>query len=118
VDAFGEYLFAGPSNGGSATVTITLPSRARVLAWSDVSWVDSLIDFDRDNAYGMDIFLIDGIRTNFLWSGGDHLGPPNADTNYFQPSLTTFANRITFRLRAFNPGDLQVIGSGIVLTLG
>jgi len=72
-------------------------------------------DFDRDNAVAIDIFQVDGSRTSWMVSGGDHFGASNTAQNVHQGALAGFGRRITFRIRAMDGGNLEVYGTGIVL---
>ena len=113
--AFVRELFA-VSPTGQATVTVDLGSSQTFLAWGVLTWLDPTTDFDRDNAAAIDITFIDGVRTNPRLNGGDHLGDPGAFSNLHEGALVRFGRRITFRLRAFNPGDFNCFGHAIILT--
>ena len=62
MQAFKVDLFALKNLGGSASATIDLGRARPFIAWGSVTMVDSLNDFDRDNAYAFDIFTINGVR--------------------------------------------------------
>lgn len=108
-------MFARRANG-TATVTIDLGSPTVFLAWGDVTFIDSLNNFDRDNAVAIDIPFVDGARTSTRLSGGDHLGDAGAFSNLHEGALVRFGRRVTFRLRAFHSDDLECFGYGIVIT--
>ena len=98
------------------TVTIIVPGGPAVfLAWGTVTWIDSTINFDRDNAVAIDITAVNGIRTLTRLSGGDHLGDPGAFINLHEGALVRFGQTVTFRLRAIGP-DINCFGYGIVIT--
>ena len=99
--ARGTNLFA-PS-GQTRTVTFDLGQPRVFLASIAVNMIDSLTDFDRDNAIAADIFLVDNVRTATLISGGDHWGVAGAFTNVHQATVFRFARTVTFRLRAIGP---------------
>jgi hypothetical protein len=101
---------------GSTSVTIDLGVSSVFLAWGDVTWIDSLATFDRDNAVAIDIPFVDGARTSTRLSGGDHLGDAGAFSNLHEGALVRFGRRVTFRLRAFHSDDLEAFGYGIVIT--
>ena len=113
--AFVAEMFASRASGTS-TVTIDLGAPTVFLAWGNVTFIDSLADFDRDNAVAIDITFIDGARTSTRLSGGDHLGDSGAFSNLHQGALVRFGRRVTFRLRAFHSDDLEAFGYGIVIT--
>jgi hypothetical protein len=107
-------LFSG-GNGEQETVTVDLGWERTFYAWCQVNAIDSLNDFDRDNAVAIDIVRVDGNLTTWRASGGDHFGPANAESNVREGALTGFGRRVTFRLRAFHKSDLWAYGTGIVL---
>lgn len=117
MDAFKVDLFALKSEGGSASATIDLGRARPFLAWGSVSMVDSLADFDRDNAYAFDIFTVDGNRTAGRVSGGDHWGPPGSGSNVFDGAVRGFGRRVNFWLRTMHTDDLDTFGVGVLLTL-
>ena len=113
--AFVREMFASRANG-TATVTINLGAPQIFLAWGDVTWIDSLSNFDSDNAVAIDIPFVDGARTATCLSGGAHLGDAGAFSNLHQGALVRFGQTVTFRLRAFHSDDLECFGYGIVIT--
>jgi hypothetical protein len=117
MDAFRVNLAALKNNGGSASATVDLGSRRRFLAWGSVTMVDSLADFDRDNAYAFDIFTIDGVRTPAVVTGGAHWGPPGSGSNVFQGAVVGTGRRINMWLRTIHSQDLDTFGVGCVVTL-
>ena len=48
-------LFASRA-AGTSTATVDLGAPTVFVAWGDVTWIDSLSDFDRDNAVAIDKF--------------------------------------------------------------
>jgi len=108
----GVNLFA--PGGQTRTVTVDLGQTRLFVASIAVNMIDSLIDFDRDNAIAADIFLVDNVRTATLVSGGDHWGGAGAFTNVHQATVVRFARTVTFRLRAFNP-DIEACAQGWVV---
>lgn len=117
MDAFRVNLAALKNEGGSASATVDLGGRRRFLAWGSVTMVDSLVDFDRDNAVALDIFTVDGVRTAGRVSGGDHWGPDGSPDNVFDGALVGFGQRVNFWLRSLHSDDLDSFGVGIVLLL-
>jgi hypothetical protein len=83
MDAFKVDLFSLKNEGGSASATIDVGRRRPFLAWGSVSMVDPLTDFDRDNAYAFDIFIVDGNLTSSRVTGGEHWGPQGSGSNVF-----------------------------------
>jgi len=117
VQAFKVDLFALKNLGGSASATIDLGRSRPFLAWGSVTMLDSLNDFDRDNAYAFDIFSIDSVRTAARVNGGDHWGPPGSGSNVFEGSVRGFGRFVNMWLRTIHSDDLDTFGVGIVLTL-
>lgn len=114
MQAFKVNVFSGGS-GEQETVTLDLGRRQTFYAWCQVTMIDSLSDFDRDNAVAIDILSVDGNLTTWRASGGDHFGAADAVSNVREGALIGVGQRITFRLRAFHKSDLWVQGTGIVL---
>ncbi len=114
MNAYRVHIFSGVS-GGSETATINLGSPRTFYAWCQINMIDSLTDFDRDNAVAMDIYQVDGVRTGWMVSGGDHFGDANTAANVHQGAMVGFGQRITFRIRAMHSADLSVSGTGIVI---
>jgi hypothetical protein len=102
-------------NGVGETATVDLGSARSFYAWCQINLIDSLADFDRDNAVAIDIFQVDGVRTSWRVSGGDHFGASNTAQNVHEGALAGFGRRITFRIRAMHSADLAVYGTGVVL---
>jgi hypothetical protein len=117
MDAFKVDLFALKNEGGSASATLDLGRARPFLAWGSVSMVDSLTDFDRDNAYAFDIFAVDGALTSARVSGGEHWGPPGSGNNVFDGAVRGFGRRVNFWLRTIHSDDLDTFGVGVLLTL-
>ena len=82
-----------------------------------VTMVYSRADFDRDNAYALDIFEVDGIRTTARIFGGDHWGPEGDVENVFEGALVGNGRLVRFDLRGKRPQDLDAFGVAIVVTL-
>lgn len=117
MDAFRVNLFALKNEGGSASATVDLGRARRFLAWGSVTMVDSLSDFDRDNAFAFDIFTIDGELTNYRVSGGDHWGSPGSGSNVYEGAVIGIGRYVNFWLRSIHSEDLDTFGIGIILTL-
>ena len=98
----------------TATVTVDLLQTRFFVASITINMIDSLIDFDRDNAVAADIFSVDGVRTAPLISGGDHWGGAGTFTNVHQASLVRFGRFVTFRLRGIGP-DINACAQGVVV---
>lgn len=118
MQAFVSPVSALSSN---ASVNINLGFRRPFLAWMSVTMVDSLIDFDRDNAIAADIFLVDGIRTPVRVFGGDHWDALNSGNNVFAGAFTGFGQNVVFFVRApvllNGNNDIAAHAEAIVLTL-
>jgi len=114
MNAYRVNVWSGVSGVGE-TATIDLGSPRQFYAWCQVNLIDSLTDFDRDNAVAIDIFQVDGTLTPWRVSGGDHFGPANTPQNVREGAFMGYGQRITFRIRASHSDDLAVFGTGIVL---
>jgi hypothetical protein len=103
--------------GGTSSALVDLGRPRRFLAWGEATFVDSLIDLDRDNGIALDIFTVDGNHPARVGSGGDHLGTDGAPSNLFAGAVSGFGQRIQFRLSTFHSSDLEAYGTGCVLAL-
>ena len=109
------YTFDG--RGGTETVRIDLGSSKRFLAWGSITMIDTLADYDRDNMCYIDIFEVDGNRTGWRVSGGDHFGSADSPANVYQGAYVGTGRTITFRLVAGHSSDLDVAGYALVIVL-
>jgi hypothetical protein len=112
--AYVANLYSGFEEA-SETATIDLGSTRDFFAWCQINMMDSLADFDEDNAVAIDIFQIDGVETTSsrIW-GGDHWGAADSSSNVHDGAISGRGRRITFRLRAMHSDDLESYGTGIV----
>ena len=110
-------VWALKNSGGSGTVQVDLGATRRVLAWGQMTMVDSLADADRDNAWAIEVFDVDGDRPGGLIFGGDHWGSNEAPCNVYTGAFAGHAQRITFRASAIHTADLDAFGVGNVLVL-
>lgn len=110
-------LYAFQVRGGTDSVTVDLGAVRRFLAWGTITMIDSLIDLDRDNMSYIDIYEVDGNRTNWRVSGSDHFGSANSPANAYEGAYVGYGRRITFRITAGHVGDLEASGHAIVLVL-
>lgn len=104
------------SPGGTSTVTIDLGAPTVFVAWGTVTWIDSLNDFDRDNAVAIDIPFVDGNPTSSVLFGGNKLGGSGTPSSLFEGALVRFGRFVTFRLRAFHSDDFDCFGYGVIIT--
>jgi hypothetical protein len=102
---------------GTHSTVVDLGSRKRFLAWGQITFVDPLTDYDRDNAVALDIFTIDGNHPARVGHGGDHLGGHGAPSNLFTGAVVGHGQRVQFRLSTFHASDLEAYGAGCVLVL-
>jgi hypothetical protein len=112
--AYTISVFSG-INGGSETATIDLGSAQNFYAWCQINMIDSLADFDRDNAVVLEIYQVDGVETWKVIYGGDHFGSEGSSANVHTGAMSGYGRRITFRMRAMHSADLSAFGTGIVL---
>ena len=110
-------LYSFDGRGGTDSITIDLGSTKRFLAWGVITSIDSLANFDRDNMCHVDIFEVDGNRTGWRVSGGDHFGSSNSPANVYEAAYVGSGQTIMFRLCAGHPSDLEVSGYALVLIL-
>jgi hypothetical protein len=110
-------IWALKSGGGSGTVQIDLGATRRVLAWGQVTMVDSLTDADRDNAWAVEVFDVDGDRPGGFVFGGDHWGSSEAPCNVYTGAFVGRAREITFRISAIHTADLDAFGVANVIVL-
>jgi hypothetical protein len=115
MDAREISMWGFKSSGGSGTATIDLGRSRSFFAWATVTFVDSLSDFDRDNAVVAEVFQVDGAETWKAAWGGDHLGPAGASSNLHQGAYVGYGRRITFRIRSMHTDDLDSYGMGVVV---
>ena len=114
MNAYMTNVYSGV-NGGSETATINLGTTRNFSAWCQVNMVDSLADFDQDNAVVIEIYQVDGAETWKTIYGGDHFGSEGSSSNVHPGAMSGSGQRITFRMRAMHSEDLSAFGTGIVL---
>lgn len=117
MDAFEVSLWGLKNGGGTGTATIDLGRSRSFLAWATVTMVDSLNDFDADNAVVAEVFRVDGAEAWRAVHGGRHWGDAGASTNVHQGAYVGFGRRITFRIRSLHSADLDSYGTGVVIAL-
>ncbi len=110
-------VWALKNAGGSGTVQVDLGTTRRVLAWGQMTMVDSLADADQDNAWSIEVFEVDGDRPAGFIFGGEHWGSSEAPSNVYTGAFAGRARRITFRASAIHTADLDAFGVGTVLVL-
>lgn len=110
-------VWALKNGGGSGTMQVDLGATRRVLAWGQMTMVDSLADADRDNAWAIEVFDVDGDRPGGFMFGGEHWGSSEAPCNVYSGAFAGRARRITFRASAIHTADLDAFGVGNVLVL-
>ncbi|HET9200693.1 MAG TPA: hypothetical protein VFO84_06935 [Dehalococcoidia bacterium] len=117
MDAYEVSLWALKNGGGSGSATIDLGRNRSFLAWANVTMIDSLSDFDSDNAVVAEVFQVDGSETWKAVYGGAHWGSAGASSNVHQGAYVGFGRRVTFRIRSIHSSDLDSYGMGIVVAL-
>ena len=103
--------------GGTGSALVDFGRRRRFLAFGQATFVDSLTDYDRDNACALDVFRVDGELVGNAGFGGDHLGTNGAPSNLFQGAFIGVGRTVQFRLSTFHSSDLEAYGVGCVLAL-
>jgi hypothetical protein len=118
MEAFVRPITALSAN---ASINVNLRFPRPFLAWATVTMVDSLNDYDRNNAVVADIFTVDGVRTPVRVFGGAHWGVLNDPENVFAGAFEGFGQNVLFFLRApilvNGDNDIAAHGEAIVLTL-
>ena len=117
MDAYEVSLWALKNGGGSGSATIDLGRNRSFLAWANVTMIDSLSDFDSDNAVVAEVFQVDGSETWKAVFGGAHWGAAGSSSNVHQGAYVGFGRRVTFRIRSIHSSDLDSYGMGIVVAL-
>jgi len=110
-------LWGLKNSGGTGTVTVDLGRPRRILAWGQITMADSLNDLDRDNAYAVEVFDVDGDRPAGFVSGGAHWGSVEAPSNVYSGAFVGRGQRVTFRISALHTADLDVFGTGTIIVL-
>jgi len=110
-------LWALESTGGCDVVTVDLGRMASLLAWGQVTMIDSRSDLDRDNSWAVEVFMVDGDRPGPYVFGGDHWGSDGAPSNAYTGAWTGRAQSVTFRLSVAHMQDLEAFGTGNILVL-
>jgi hypothetical protein len=110
-------LWALESTGGSDVVTVDLGRTVSLLAWGNATMLDSRSDFDRDNAWAVEVFMVDGDRPGPYVFGGRHWGSDGAPSNVYTGAWTGRARTVTFRLSVAHMQDLEAYGTGNVVVL-
>lgn len=103
--------------GGTHSAVVDLGRERRFLAWGEITFVDPLIDYDRDNGVALDIFTVDGTSPAWVGAGGAHLGAPGAPSNLFPGAIAGRGRRVQFRLSTFHSSDLEAYGVGCIVVL-
>ena len=110
-------VWALRSGGGCGTVQVDLGATRRVLAWGQMTMLDSLADANRDNAWAIEVFDVDGDRPGGFIFGGDHWGSSEAPCNVYSGAYVGRARRVTFRASSIHTADLDAFGVGNILIL-
>lgn len=116
-EAVSVPLWALESTGGCDVVTVDLGRTVSLLAWGSATMLDSRSDFDRDNAWAVEVFMVDDDRPGPYVFGGEHWGSDGAPSNVYTGAWTGRARAVTFRLSVAHMQDLEAYGTGNVLVL-
>lgn len=109
-------ILATPGGAFEDVVDLSFSSDRWIAAFCGLSMVDSISDFDRDNAVAIDIAYYDGNsnnRTPWIY-GGDHWGGSGAFANFHVPATVRYGRAVRFRLRSFHPSDIESAGFGVL----
>jgi hypothetical protein len=122
MDAAGVTLYClggfqpGPDAVQEDTQTVDLQRPRSFVAWLQIGYIGGrgTTPWDFDNAIAGEVFSVDGaIQPSEVWLG--RFGAPGAFTNYHRVAVRGVGQRITFRLRVFQPDEMEAHGTGIVL---
>jgi predicted Zn-dependent protease len=116
-DTISVPLWALESTGGCDVVTLDLGRTVSLLAWGSATMLDSRSDFDRDNAWAVEVFMVDDARPGPYVFGGRHWGSDGAPSNVYTGAWTGRAQTVTFRLSVAHMQDLEAYGTGNVVVL-
>lgn len=103
------WLFA---DDNTDTKEVDLGTVRNFYAFVAMTGCDPRHNFDRGDAFALDIFKIDGNKTSPWISGGDHWGVLDSDTNVFAQHYIGTGRKILFRARSVQ--DATVHGIGVV----
>jgi hypothetical protein len=114
------YCFSGFQPGSEAvqedTQTLTLPRPTNFVAWVEIGYIGGrgANPWDFDNGIAGEVFSVDGAILDIEANGG-RFGAPGAYTNYHKVAMRGYGQRITFRLRVWNPEEMEAHATGVVL---
>ncbi|MCP2262199.1 putative peptidoglycan binding domain-containing protein [Streptoalloteichus tenebrarius] len=122
VDAGGDPfvtvpLYALESTGGCDVITVHVGGPHPLLAWGQVTMVDSRGDLDRDNYCAVEVYEVDHERRGGRVFGGDHFGADGSPCNCYAGVWAGNASEITFRLSVGNRQDVEAFGTGNIMVL-
>lgn len=107
-----QAVWFATDNNTNDTQEVNLGSARQFFAFVVMTGCDPRADFDRGDAFALDIFTVDGYKTGSWRFGGDHFGTSGSDSNIYAQSYSGYGQRILFRSRSFQ--DASVFGMGIV----
>ena len=109
--------FGGSEPEELVTATIDIGQPQSFFAWTTVSFMDGWQGgpWDFDNSIIAEVYLVDGSPAPIDAFGGPRLGNFGDDSNLHQTAFSGFGQFITFRLRDYNPTEIEIQANGIVL---
>lgn len=116
-DVIAVPLWALESTGGCDVVTVDLGRTVQLLAFGQITMIDSRNNLDRDNAWAIEVFMVDGDRPGPYVFGGDHWGSDGAPSNVYTGAWTGRARTVTFRMSVAHMQDLEAFGTGNIILL-
>ena len=87
------------------------------LAWTSPTYIQAFDQFEKGNAYAMDITKVNGDWLPSRASGGAHLGDEGSNQNLRRAAHSGRGHRVTARSRVFG-GHISTIGYACALPLG
>ncbi len=102
-----RFLYA---DDGTTTQEVNLGSSRRFTAFTSIIGMDPRHDFDRGDAFAVDVYTIDGNRTGTWICDGRHFGASGSTSNIHSPAYTGYGQRIIFRARSFQDASVFAIG--------
>jgi hypothetical protein len=113
------------SGGGAVqevTSTVDLGVTSYFLAWVSLGYIGGRIGgaatsgpWDFDNAVSAEVFQVDGVIISEVDAFWSRFGPEGDWANYHSPSMFGRGRKITFRMRIWQPEEMEAIATGLVL---
>jgi hypothetical protein len=100
------------ADDGTQTADVDLGSSRPFTAFVAMIGCDPRHDFDRGDAFALDVYQVDGVTTASFIHGGDHFGSQGSSSNIRAPVHRGVGRNIRFRARSWQ--NASVFGIGVV----